>query len=327
METLGNREGEPTRILIVDDEAVIRNAFQIYFETIGYRVSTAQGGDEALDKLKEEGQGRYDVVLLDLVMPGMHGIDVLRRMKDIDHSLEVIIATGCGSMNTAIEAMRHGAFDYITKPVIDLDADLLSVVKSALAHKRNREGVVGLSTSLPGLDRRSPRSPLTDTPEASLAKFYVELEAYTQDMIAAPAQSRKRLAGLASVIEKHLRALAVFLMARSSSDGAALGMRCEEKFGSWSEILDPDRANFPSSSLHNAHARPFVWHRLDLQLSKANDGGPVVPSAVEIMCVPVGRKCPDRSLVIFRRVQGWRSAPSPEGALLALVTELAISPA
>ena len=316
--------GERPTILIVDDETVIRTAFQIYFETIGYRVFSAPGGDDALERFKEK-PGGFDVVILDLVMPGRHGIDVLRRMKEIDSSVEVIIATGCGSMNTAIEAMRHGAFDYITKPVIDLDLDLLSVVRSALSHKRSREGL-GATATLPEIENRARHSRSAESTEAALARFYVALESYTKDMLAGESQPRKSLSGLAAVLDHHLRVLAVFLMKREASDGQEPKLHCEEKFGPWCEVLAPERGALPQDSLHKAHSKPHVWHRLDLELAPATDGRPTSPSAIEAMCVPVGRKCPDRFLVIFRRAQGWHSAPSPEGALLSLVAELALGP-
>jgi FixJ family two-component response regulator len=128
---------ETAHVLIVDDESFVRNALQIYLETQGYSVSTAAGGEEAL-RIFAERANAVDVVLLDLVMPGMYGMEVLRRMKEAEERVEVIIATGCGSVHSAIEAMRYGAFDYITKPIVNFDEDLLKVVEAAIRARRQR---------------------------------------------------------------------------------------------------------------------------------------------------------------------------------------------
>lgn len=124
-----------THILVVDDELFIRNALELYFETHGFGVSTANTGDLALEMVAKR-EVSPDLVLLDLMMPGTPGMDVLIRFKEIDPSIEVIIATGCGGMNTAVEALKHGAFDYITKPILDFDRDLLKTVERALDARR-----------------------------------------------------------------------------------------------------------------------------------------------------------------------------------------------
>ncbi|MBI4583657.1 MAG: response regulator [Planctomycetes bacterium] len=123
------------RILIVDDEAFIRNAFRLYFETIGFQTLVAEGGESALAFFRDPATA-IEVILLDLVMPGMHGLELLKVFKKERPDVEVIIATGCGSLSSAIEAMRHGAFDYITKPIVNFDEELLKVVEEALLHRR-----------------------------------------------------------------------------------------------------------------------------------------------------------------------------------------------
>lgn len=122
-------------ILVVDDEVFILSALKLYFETNDYRVSTAKNGDEALEIFADEDE-TVDVAILDLVMPGQHGFDVLRRFKQIDPGVEVIIATGCGDMSNAVDALRYGAFDFITKPILDFDEDLLKTVQHALEARR-----------------------------------------------------------------------------------------------------------------------------------------------------------------------------------------------
>ena len=134
----GASEGGLSHILLVDDEAFIRDALQLYFESNGFKVSTASGGSEAL-KIFARQMSSIDLVLLDLVMPGMHGLEVLRELKKTDPGVQVIIATGCNSMDNAFEALRLGAIDYITKPILDFEKDLLKTIDSALGSRTEPE--------------------------------------------------------------------------------------------------------------------------------------------------------------------------------------------
>jgi DNA-binding response OmpR family regulator len=127
----------PGNILIVDDEVFVRNAFQLYFETLRFHVQVAECGERALEIFSAPAVP-LDAAILDLVMPGMQGIEVLKAFKRKDPTVEVIIATGCGSMSTAIEALRFGAFDYLTKPIIHFDQDLLTVVQEAVRTRREK---------------------------------------------------------------------------------------------------------------------------------------------------------------------------------------------
>jgi len=128
---LNGERGLP-HILLVDDEAFIRDALELYFESNGFEVSAAASGGEALNIFARQGDD-IDLVLLDLVMPGMHGLEVLRELKRVDPAVQVIIATGCNSMDNAFEALRLGAIDYITKPILDFEEDLLKTVRSVMA--------------------------------------------------------------------------------------------------------------------------------------------------------------------------------------------------
>ena len=130
--------GGLSHILLVDDEVFIRDALQLYFESNGFEVSTASGGSEALRLFARQADS-IDLVLLDLVMPGMHGLEVLRELKKIDPGVQVVIATGCNSMDNAFEALRLGAIDYITKPILDFEEDLLKTVDSALGAREKPE--------------------------------------------------------------------------------------------------------------------------------------------------------------------------------------------
>jgi len=99
-------------ILIVDDDKSVRYSLKRMMEG-DFSILTAQNGDEALNQFKEN---RPDLVIMDIRMPGRNGIDVLKEMKSIDPKSLVIIMTAYGTTETAIEAMKYGAFDYILKP-------------------------------------------------------------------------------------------------------------------------------------------------------------------------------------------------------------------
>ncbi|NQT80380.1 MAG: sigma-54-dependent Fis family transcriptional regulator [Candidatus Aminicenantes bacterium] len=115
------------QILVIDDEKDVCDLFKKALTPEGYLVSTALDGGSGLKVVKEK---KPDIVLLDLKMPKMNGIEVLREIKKIDKNIVVIVITGYGTMDTARMAMTFGAFDYITKPV-DLEY-LKAIIKDGL---------------------------------------------------------------------------------------------------------------------------------------------------------------------------------------------------
>lgn len=118
------------KILVVDDEKIVRESLFNWFEDEGYEVDTAFDAEDALKKFDK---GKYDLILLDMKMPGMSGLDLLGKIKDIDPACIVILITAFASVSTAIQALKQGAYDYITKPV---DPDELNhLVKNALNQK------------------------------------------------------------------------------------------------------------------------------------------------------------------------------------------------
>lgn len=102
------------RVLVVDDEPQVVELLQEFLAAKGYQVLTASDGEEALQKVKEE---RPHVVLLDMRMPKMNGLEVLKRVREIDHEVGVIMVTGVMEEETGRQALQLGAFDYITKPL------------------------------------------------------------------------------------------------------------------------------------------------------------------------------------------------------------------
>ncbi len=101
-------------VLIVDDEKNIRRTFQIVLRAEGFDVAVAATGEEALESCRH---ARPDVVVLDVRLPGMDGIETLRRLKESDAELPVIMISGHGTIATAVEATRHGAYDFVEKPL------------------------------------------------------------------------------------------------------------------------------------------------------------------------------------------------------------------
>ena len=118
-------------ILIVDDEFSIRDSLFHWFKKDGFRVAQAESAAAALQKFQAE---PWDLVLLDIKMPGMDGLELQRHLRRVAPDAVVIMVTAHGSIETAIEALKAGAFDYLTKPV-DPD-DLGRVVQKALEHRR-----------------------------------------------------------------------------------------------------------------------------------------------------------------------------------------------
>jgi DNA-binding NtrC family response regulator len=102
------------RILVVDDDEQIRSLLVEYFQFLGYEVTTAANGAEALGKLS---QYVYDCIISDLVMPDIDGLELLKQVKTQNKKLPFLIITGYPTIETAIEVMKQGAYDYITKPL------------------------------------------------------------------------------------------------------------------------------------------------------------------------------------------------------------------
>ena len=102
------------RVLVVDDEADAVELLREFLAGKGYEVLTASNGEEALQKVKEE---RPHLILLDVRMPKVNGLEVLKRVREIDKEVGVIMVTAVNEEETGREALQLGAFDYITKPL------------------------------------------------------------------------------------------------------------------------------------------------------------------------------------------------------------------
>lgn len=122
------------RLLIVDDEDKVRKYLSSLMKNRGYLVETAPEGTSALEMVN---QTDFDVVLLDVLMPGLDGLAVLQEIKRLRPQTEVIMLTGNASVETGVEGIRLGAFDYLLKP-LDLNA-LNECLKEALNWRQYRE--------------------------------------------------------------------------------------------------------------------------------------------------------------------------------------------
>jgi two-component system, NtrC family, response regulator HydG len=127
------------KLLIVDDELSVRDSLGKWFREEGYEIATAESASEALTRMAEN---KWDLALLDIKMRGTDGIELQRRLHEVDPDLVVIIMTGYASVETAVTALKNGAYDYVSKP---LDPDEIAhLVKKALAHKRTEQENVRL---------------------------------------------------------------------------------------------------------------------------------------------------------------------------------------
>ncbi|MCP4352698.1 MAG: sigma-54-dependent Fis family transcriptional regulator [Desulfobacterales bacterium] len=102
-----------TKILIVDDELIVRESLGGWLERDGHYIEKVASGEDALETLKDN---RFDILLVDIKMEGMSGLDVLKKVKENDPDIAVVMITAYGSIPTSIDAMKHGASDYLLKP-------------------------------------------------------------------------------------------------------------------------------------------------------------------------------------------------------------------
>ena len=119
------------KILVIDDEMVLRRALAVILQHAGYQVGLAANGHRGLELAAK---GSFDVALVDIKLPDLDGMEVLRTLREMDEDLKVLIITGYPTSETAIQAVRLGAFDYLLKPV-GTERVLISV-ENALAARR-----------------------------------------------------------------------------------------------------------------------------------------------------------------------------------------------
>ena len=124
----------PTKIMLVDDEKDFVEMLSLRLKEVGEKLTPAYSGQECLEKLEKN---NIDVVILDIKMPGMDGIETLKEIKKRFPLVEVIMLTGHGATETAVEGMKTGAFDYLLKPA-DFN-DLSAKLEAARKRKEDQE--------------------------------------------------------------------------------------------------------------------------------------------------------------------------------------------
>lgn len=130
---------DKAKMLIVDDELSVRDSLGKWFREEGFEIGTAENASDALLKLAEQ---KWDIGLLDIKMRGTDGIELQKRIHELDPEMVVIMMTGYASVETAVAALKNGAYDYVTKP---LDPDEIAhLVNKALSHKRTQQENVRL---------------------------------------------------------------------------------------------------------------------------------------------------------------------------------------
>ena len=169
-------------ILIVEDEELLRKSLRNYLEDSGYRIISAENGKKALEQFNNE---QIDVVLADLMMPVMGGLDLISELRRIAPSVPIIVISGAGSVQDAVESLRRGAWDYLVKPVLDMSA-LEHLLDKALETGGFRREIERLKQKLLGSGLQYPEAfaSIITRSQAMLSIFgYLEVIAPTAQPI------------------------------------------------------------------------------------------------------------------------------------------------
>ena len=128
-----------TEILVVDDESIVRESLHDWLDSVGYKVITAESAEEALRIIQRK---KIKIMLADLIMPGMNGIELMKRAREIVPTISTVIITAHGTIQTAITAIREGAYDYVEKPFCPEKVELL--IKNLVDHQNLIEENISL---------------------------------------------------------------------------------------------------------------------------------------------------------------------------------------
>lgn len=172
---IGN-ETETAYVLVVDDEGANRYSVSKTLQRVGYVVSEAANGEDALDLCANQ---EYDVILTDIRMPGIDGVELLRRIKEQSPDAIVILMTGFASLGTAVESLRLGAHDYLIKP--NSSADIRQSVARGIERARNLKRRRRLLDTIKNdvfeltrADRAAANAALDTSPPDDLSEIYSE---------------------------------------------------------------------------------------------------------------------------------------------------------
>lgn len=197
---------EPPKILVIDDEEISRVSCERILRRLGVKVRLAGNGREGLDTLMREPQ---DLILVDLKMPEMDGMEVTRRIREFDPNIVVIVITGYATIESAVTVMKEGAYDYLPKPFTP--DELLIVVRRGLEKRRLDAESRALREEKEAMERnfitmvshqlRSPLSAIYQYIEVLLCAISGELNTEQQEMLE---RIRERLDGLLELINDWL---------------------------------------------------------------------------------------------------------------------------
>jgi DNA-binding NtrC family response regulator len=145
---MASTNDRPIKLLIVDDDDDMRQDLSLLFYKQGHEVTAAVSGEDALNKAAH---ARFDVALLDLHLPGISGIDLLAQLKELQPELEALLLTAHSTIETAVEAMRRGAYDYLTKPfrAADLEIHVRKAFEKVQLQRREQQWLRQLSYESP----------------------------------------------------------------------------------------------------------------------------------------------------------------------------------
>lgn len=194
-----------SRILVVDDESSMRQLLEIALSKEGYRVKAAESGRKAVKIL---GKDSFDLVISDIRMPDMTGVEVLRTVKELNPEIPVIMITAYASTETAVEALRLGAYDYITKPF--KIEELKNTISNALERRRLKEEVTHLKRAF--RDRHGVDSMIGESAKMNDLYEQIQAVARTDSTVLVTGQSGTGKELVARAIHVHsLRSAAPFV--------------------------------------------------------------------------------------------------------------------
>jgi two-component system sensor histidine kinase/response regulator len=169
----------PSKLLFIDDEDIVLRSSRRIFERSGYEIDTAPSGDEGLEMARA---GNYDVVVTDLKMPGLGGMDVLKALRKEKPDVVVVIFTGYANVETAREALKNGAFDYVPKPFTP--EELRSVVANAIEARKNAAGAKMLDLmAIVSHELKSPLAAVQTTAATLHRGYFGKLEPEQQKIV------------------------------------------------------------------------------------------------------------------------------------------------
>jgi len=172
---------EDARILVIDDEEIVHKSCKRIFRTDNYVIDYAYSGEEGLDLVEKR---PYDIVLTDLMMPGIGGMDVLQRLVEEKPDITVIVFTGYATVDSVRQALKLGAFDYVPKPFTP--DELRDVIRNAVEAREEKSGAHALDLmAIVSHDLRSPIAVVHATAETLYKGYFGKLEPRQQKTLEA----------------------------------------------------------------------------------------------------------------------------------------------